>query len=374
MTMKKDQTPSSAERPLTICIAEDRPSCEPGLRLLLRSLARAEPGCSIVLFCPFADENFVRFVAALTEISVDVRAVSPPGAYSWNVKPQALLELLNEGADEIAWIDSDIIVASLFVQRLSAIDERAIVVTEEALLGRTNERGRADDNNNALRARLWGFRVGRRLPFTLNSAVLRVTRKHISLLRRWASLLDLRVYREEQAKVWDSRGVHMVGDQDVLTALLCSEEFSDVPIEIFYRGSGIIQYFGLYGFTVRERLRCLLSGLPPFVHSQNAKVWVPPERPGARGLRAKVSAAYLDASPYTVLAASLWPIETSSWAKPRTPLGAALRAVGLRNPALTGFPVAVAVDMIRLGQRLVRGRLQTAERTLSDGSGLAGPL
>ena len=97
--------PGSTERPLTICIAEDRPSCEPGVRLLLRSLARAEPGCSVVLFCPFADENFVRFAAELTEISVEVRTISPPGAYSWNVKPQALLELLNEGADEVVWID-----------------------------------------------------------------------------------------------------------------------------------------------------------------------------------------------------------------------------------------------------------------------------
>lgn len=354
MTMKKDQNASSAERPLTICIAEDRPACEPGVRLLLRSLARAEPGCSVVLFCPFADENFVRFAAELTEISVDVRTVSPTGAYSWNVKPQALLELLNEGADEIVWIDSDIIVSSRFNPMLSALDKNAIVVTEEALLGRTNERGRADDNNNALRARLWGFRVGRRLPFTLNSAVLRVTRKHITLLRRWRSLLDSKVYREKQAKVWDSRGVHMVGDQDVLTALLCSEEFSDIPIEIFCRGSGIIQYFGLYGFTVRERLRCLVNGLPPFVHSQNTKAWVSPERLAERGLRAHVSAAYLDASPYTVLAASLWPVETSSWAKPRTPLGAALRAIGLHSPVLTGLPVACAIDVIRMALRLTR--------------------
>ena len=41
----------------------------------------------------------------------------------------------------------------------------------------------------------------------------------------------------------------MVSDQDVLTALLCSQEFSHIPVEIFCRGSGIIQYFGLYGFT-----------------------------------------------------------------------------------------------------------------------------
>ena len=55
------------------------------------------------------------------------------------------------------WIDSDIIVSSRFNQRLSALDKNAIVVTEEALLGRTNERGRADDNNNALRAKTLGF-------------------------------------------------------------------------------------------------------------------------------------------------------------------------------------------------------------------------
>ena len=270
------------------------------------------------------------------------------------------------------WIDSDIIVSSRFTHRLSALDKNAIVVTEEALLGRTNERGRADDNNNALRARLWGFRVGRRVPFTLSSAVLRVTRKHIPLLQRWRSLLDSQDYREEQAKVWDSRGVHMVGDQDVLTALLCSEEYCDIPIEIFYRGSGIIQYFGLYGFTLRERVRCLISGLPPFIHSQNTKAWISHERPGPRNLRARVSAAYADASPYTVLAAKLWPVETGSWTKPRTPLGGALRAVGLRNPALTGFPIALVIDMIRLGQRLVRGRRQMAERTLPGGANLPG--
>src|SRR5208337_3301489 len=316
----KDQMPSSTAKPLKICIAEDRSSCEPGVRLLLQSLARAEPGCSVVLFCPFADENLVKLAAGLTEISADVRTVSPPGAYSWNVKPQALLELLGEGADEVVWIDSDIIVSSRFIRRLSAHETDAIVLTEEALWG-------AADDRNALRARLWGFRVGRQFPFTLNSAVLRVTRRHIPLLKRWRTLLDSPIYRDEQAKAWNSRSANMIGDQDVLTALLCSQEFSDIPVEIFRRGSGVIQYFGLYGFTTGERLRCLINGLPPFVHSQGVKAWIPPNKSGARSLRARVTGAYLDASPYTVVAASLWPIETSSWTKPRTRFGAALRAM-----------------------------------------------
>ena len=87
-------------------------------------------------------------------------------------------------------IDSDIIVNFRFIYRLSGLDKNALVVTEEALLGRTDQRGRADDNNNALRARLWGFRVGRRVPFVLNSAVLRVTPRHTPLLHRWRSLLE----------------------------------------------------------------------------------------------------------------------------------------------------------------------------------------
>ena len=218
----------ASNRP-TICIAEDRPLCEPGIRLLLQSLVRAEPDCTVVLFCPFGDSRLIEFVETLRGASIEVRTVRPPGAYSWNAKPQALLQLLSEGAKEVVWIDSDVIVSSQFVNRFMALANDVIVVTEEALWGKP-------DDSNALRARLWEFQIGRKFPFALNSAVLRVTPRHVPLLECWRTLLESESYKEEQAKPWRSRQVHMVGDQDVLTALLCNERFCNLPVKIFSTG------------------------------------------------------------------------------------------------------------------------------------------
>ena len=149
-TGRKDQMPDPLRASSRFASRRTGFPASLGFACCLHSLARAEPGCAVILFCPFADENFIRFAAGLTEISVEIRTVSPPGAYSWNVKPQALLELLNEGADEVVWIDSDIIVSSRFIQRLSALDTNMIVVTEEALWGG------ADDNERFARKAL-GF-------------------------------------------------------------------------------------------------------------------------------------------------------------------------------------------------------------------------
>ena len=109
------------------------------------------------------------------------------------------------------------------------------------------------------------------------------------------------------------------------------------------------------------------------MHSQCVKAWIPTEAPRAGTLLDHAMAAYLDASPYTVLAANLWPMETISWTKPRTRLGAALRAVGFRYPALTGFPIAVAVDIIRLGLCLARGSRRKPQQFLPGGADLPGP-
>lgn len=343
---KMGAMPTSTAGRVVICIAEDRASCETGIRLLLLSLSRAEPGASVILFCPFADRDLSSFAANVAGLSVDLRAYRPPDAYSWNVKPQALLEALNEGADEVVWIDSDVIVASPFLCRLSALDRNAITVTEEALWG-------ASDDRDALRARLWGFPVGRQFPFTLNSSVLRVTRAHVALLERWRALLDSREYRDEQAKPWSSRKVNMIGDQDVLTALLSSKEYCDVPVEILRRGEGIVQYFGLYGFSTRERLHWSLRGKPHFIHSQGVKAWAPPVISKRRSLRDYITEAYLDASPYTIVASKLSPRDARGWAEPHTALGTALRVIGFKNPVLTGLPIACAVDVIRTAKKFL---------------------
>ncbi len=46
----------------------------------------------------------------------------------------------------------------------------------------------------------------------------------------------------------------MQGDQDVLTALLTSTEFADIPLKMLRRGKDIVQFDGVWGYTTTERL------------------------------------------------------------------------------------------------------------------------
>src|SRR5258708_27195191 len=92
-----------------ICVAEDRKSCEPALKLLLTSLNRYSADVPIVVFYPPAEQDFLDWVHNLNFEKLEVRTTPVPGAYGWNAKPQALLELLKEGSQEVIWIDSDIL-------------------------------------------------------------------------------------------------------------------------------------------------------------------------------------------------------------------------------------------------------------------------
>jgi hypothetical protein len=99
----------------------------------------------------------------------------------------------------------------------------------------------------------------------------------------------------------------MITDQDVLTALLGSADFADVPLLLLKRGVNIAQCFGAGGFTPWERIRCLASGLPPLVHAMGTKPWErepnPPKlRLSASGLREYLEFLHLELNPYNALA------------------------------------------------------------------------
>ena len=174
----------SHDSPLVICVAEDRKSCEPGLKLLLISLCRYSTDIAIAVFYPAADQEFLDWAHGIDSEKITVRTAPMSGAYGWNVKPQALLQLLNEGNQEVVWIDSDIIATKDVSSAFCGLNRDVLVVTEEAL-GAHNE-------IDALRARLWGFPVMRKFPFPLNTAVIRVTPGHIPLLERWKEILESR--------------------------------------------------------------------------------------------------------------------------------------------------------------------------------------
>jgi hypothetical protein len=326
---------------MIVCIAEDRPSFEVPVKLLLLSLARHCGDLRVNLVYPNASASFVAWIARLPHVDLDVAGIE--GAQGWNVKAQALLALLEAGHDDVVWIDSDVIVTGDFRPDLKSLDQRTVMATEEALWGYHSDA-------EAWRARCWGMSVGRVLPFTINTAVLRVTQCHIPLLLEWRRLLESKTYRSAQRLDPDQRPQHMFGDQDVLTALMTSREFSDVDVKFFRRGPDIIQYFGLSGYTCAERLRHLVRGPPKFVHSQVFKPWVKFRAPRSiENLRDLADTLYLDLSPYTLAARRYLRelAEPCPWMRPQSRAAAMLRAMGLWYAPLVGLPMAALADIVR---------------------------
>lgn len=345
---------------MIVCVSEDRKSSETSLKLLLLSLAEHCRDIPVKLAYAAADEDFRAWLNACPQVSL-VGAGGGSGG-GWNVKPRALLALLESGHDDVVWLDSDLIVTRDFRAHFGALDDRTIVLTEEALFGTY-----ADPD--AMRARMWGFEVGRSFPFVANTAVIRVTRRHIPLLRAWDQLLNADIYRSAQRLPWSERPAHMFGDQDVISALLTSTGFAAVPVKFMMRGPDIIQYFGLSGYTCGERFSHLIGGRPAFVHSQVFKPWIKfLHARRAENLRDLVDALYLDLSPYT-LAARRYRRSLPAgerWMEPHSILASVLRAVGFWHPPLVGAPIAALADLVRTTDLRFAKRIYFGMTSLRD--------
>ena len=150
----------------------------------------------------------------------------------------------------------------------------------------------------------------------------------------------------------------MKSDQDVLTALLCSSDFSDIPVKILKRGFDILQCLGLFGFTVAERVRCMIWGLPIFIHALGLKPWLAGTEIISEGakdrLQRKVENVYIDLSPYTIAAIAIAPTECGTWVEPRSEFSLVLRKAGFGYAPLVGLPIAVACDFIRFSYKIMR--------------------
>jgi lipopolysaccharide biosynthesis glycosyltransferase len=272
------------------------------------------------------------------------------------------MHMIDQGFEEVIWIDSDIIVSRSAAAVFSGLKSDALLATEDAL-------GDERDDRDALRARLWGLPVGRVLPFGLNSGVLRVTKDHYRLMERWWELLQSNVYQEFQRRAWRQRPIHMLGDQDVLTALLTSEEFSEIPVRILRRGRHILQFNGVYGYTVAERMRNLLGDRPAFIHSFGGKPWSETWLPEPSiGLREYIKKLYLDLSPYTLSAMRFTHGMGSDteWMKPHYLLSRIMRALGMGCPALVGMPMAIFADLTRIVKHIRKSRGSNHSRPETD--------
>jgi hypothetical protein len=335
---------------MIVCIAEDRKGFQPSIKLLILSIVEHCPTLKIYLIFPNADREFISWLSGHPQVVL--RTTRLPTAYGVNVKPQAISHLLDEGHDDILWVDSDIIVAGDVLKALANLDPQTLVLTEEALWTPYGD-------PDGMRARMWGFKVGRVLPFALNTGVIRVTRQHHRLMVRWRELLESEPYRAAQAQNWHSRPLHMISDQDVLTALLASEEFANVPLRFLLRGKDIVQYFGPYGYTLRERLIHLAGHRPAFIHSQGPKPWLWEKRKSKRrSARNYLYDLYLELSPYTLVARKYRRAlnEPTPWMATHSLAGAMLRALGFWYAPLVGLPVAALADVVRVTKPLFRAR------------------
>lgn len=270
---------------MRVVIVEDRPTHLVGAKLALLSLREHSPTLPIAMHA--SDPAFAGWCER--HVGVQVEPVPVRDLTGWDVKPGVLLHHLEAGEPELAWFDSDLICTRDLIPVLAGVPADHVVGTEEMPLGQ--HRG------GSHRAVAWGLEPGRELPTTVNTAFLRVSRSHMDLLTVWRELLNRREYREAQQRPWNERPMHLVGDQEVLTALLGSKVFAGVPLHLLRQGVEIAQCSGPAGYAPGSRIRRALAGeVPPLIHAMGRKPWEAEGRSGPRGLYERRHAAQ---SPYT---------------------------------------------------------------------------
>lgn len=339
---------------MIVCVHEDRADYLIGLKLTVLSLARHCPDLPVIISCPHPPDAFRHWVATLP--NAQLMADPNLAGLSWNVKPTILLRCLEEGHRDVIWIDTDIIVNRDFRPRLAHLDDKTLVVTQDVYWGQ--------QQGGTHRTVAWGLKPGRTLPTAVNSCVIRATPQHVELLQAWRTMLNHPIYRHAQRLPYYERPLHMLTDQEVLTALLGSTEFSHIPVEMLERGTEIAQCFGPAGYTPAERLSNIHQGLPAFIHSMGRKPWERASSPGEiwssgepllRRLRKYYDYIHLELSPYTSIAHEYREQlgEEATWLAVKSIPAQFLRALSGGHPMLQGFPLALFDSGARYARRLL---------------------
>ncbi|MFM7102980.1 MAG: hypothetical protein ACKO3N_17645 [Verrucomicrobiota bacterium] len=327
---------------LTFCLAEDRAGAEIGLKLAILSLRRHCGQVPVVLYRPAPLPSLVRWLRGQPQVRLVTERL--PGWRQWDCKPQALLPLLEQDpAGQVVWLDSDLMLAG---------DPRPLYdrMSPETV-GITQEPPSQPHQGSELRTRGWELPVGRCLPHTLNSCMVRFTACHRPLLVRWDALLRDPRYVALAAMNVQERPPAMMSDQDVLNALLGSREFSGVPLAVFRNGREVLHSGGALAYSATERVRGLLLRKPVFLHAISLKPWMVlghPELRGRWGWRRKLQQ---EISPFVAEARAYagQVDEPCPWLEDHTLPGRLLRLAGLGHWALRGLPVSVLAAGLRRG-------------------------
>lgn len=171
----------------------------------------------------------------------------------------------------------------------------------------------------------------------------------------WQKLLSTPEYISAQAAVSNLRPHHMVGDQDVLAALLGSRTFAHIELRFLRRGRHILQLFGPLGFTLRERLQVAAGELPLIIHAQRTKPWKAGKSASPSLWYSRLLMIYQDTSAYIIFVEKYLQKDVRfEWLAPKTRTGALLRRVGCGSISLSGAPVAAFFDVVYQTHRLFK--------------------
>lgn len=322
---------------LNFCIYEDRKEDYVAVKLLVLSILNTHPEARIFLM----GENCSKLQIPKDFCSEQIFRVPDftPKLHGWNTKPEALLYLLEQGLERVYWLDSDLLFVRELPERILFPDPSTIIVAEE-----THSVGR---QGSGLRTSAWGLQPGRTLYGTANSCVLSVSTHHVDLLGEYRDMLSSDAYRSSMQEAFHLRPLHMAGDQDVLTALLGSHNYADLEIVWIQAGREIAQCFRADGFSVSDRIACLLGRTPSLIHAQGPKPW----------REYACRPVYLELSPYRYAALqyaqSLEP-EESAWLPLTRNLAMFWDTLFMGNACLSGIPATITYRVERRWRQLLR--------------------
>lgn len=304
---------------------ENRPLESIGLRALALSLERHAPGIVLLV----ADRDLPSQTRDWLARRPNVRFFPIDGdlCAGWAVKADVIAAALDHVGERVTWIDADILLSADPSVLMVASDQTLIISEEHWIL-------RPLDPDAYLAT--WGLPKGRDLRVRVNDAVISVAPPHRDLIERWRVLLRDPIYLRNQCVPFPQREPGAQSVMEVMSVLLCSNDFAGIPIRWLRGGRDIAHCMGNIGWSATERLACGFT-LPPFVHGQGEKPWFP----DWQGFGVQIS-------PYTEIV-SRWLDVLSDQNEvslpPRSWAARIQRGLAGGNPSLQGFLHAALWEM-----------------------------
>lgn len=311
------------------CTFESRPTSLVGLKLLALSFQRHCPDETLLFHLPADLIGSFRAWSANRLPPDTFRIVEfQPKLGHWNIKPEILLRLLEEGWPEVVWIDADILVVNKLATILDGLNDETLLVADEPLEPRPCDQ-----------FSFWpDLTQARYFKVALNTCLVRVTRHHRTLLEEWHQhLQDSRYARETQKESMLDMHKGASSDQAVLDVLLCStlHDFDQIPVRRLRQGTEVLQAFFASTYTPWQRLRNALTGARhlAILHCQGPKAWEVENRRWYRYHR-KLDPYNAEARRYRDALAG----EELAWLLHDGPAVTLFKIFGLYNRHLQGLP------------------------------------